>query len=232
MMFENRADAGRRLATQLGDYTNRNDVIVLGIPRGGVPVAFEIAMALNAPLDVFVSRKLGVPWQEELAFGAVASGGVRVLDSEVVGGAGISDSEIERVTATARMEVERRERAYRNDRPPLKLEGRTVILVDDGIATGSSMRAAISALRELKPARLVIAVPVVPESTCNRLEREVDQLVCVLMPESFSGIGEFYDDFSQLADAEVTELLRRAERLSTRRDGIAEPFMPKNKGDL
>jgi len=231
-MFENRADAGRRLATQLGDYTNRNDVIVLGIPRGGVPVAFEIAMALNAPLDVFVSRKLGVPWQEELAFGAVASGGVRVLDSEVVGGAGISDSEIERVTATARMEVERRERAYRNDRPPLKLEGRTVILVDDGIATGSSMRAAISALRELKPARLVIAVPVVPESTCNRLEREVDQLVCVLMPESFSGIGEFYDDFSQLADAEVTELLRRAERLSTRRDGIAEPFMPKNKGDL
>ena len=232
MMFENRADAGRRLATQLGDYTNRNDVIVLGIPRGGVPVAFEIAMALNAPLDVFVSRKLGVPWQEELAFGAVASGGVRVLDSEVVGGAGISDSEIERVTATARMEVERRERAYRNDRPPLKLEGRTVILVDDGIATGSSMRAAISALRELKPARLVIAVPVVPESTCNRLEREVDQLVCLLMPESFSGIGEFYDDFSQLADAEVTELLRRAERLSTRRDGIAEPFMPKNKGDL
>jgi putative phosphoribosyl transferase len=232
MMFENRADAGRRLATQLGNYANRNDVIVLGIPRGGVPVAFEIAMALNAPLDVFVSRKLGVPWQEELAFGAVASGGVRVLDSEVVGGVGISDSEIERVTATARMEVERRERAYRNDRPPLELEGRTVILVDDGIATGSSMSAAISALRELKLARLVIAVPVAPESTCNRLEREVDQLVCVLMPESFSGIGEFYDDFSQLADAEVTELLRRAERLSTRRDGMAEPFMPKKKGDL
>jgi putative phosphoribosyl transferase len=157
---------------------------------------------------------------------------VRVLDSEVMGGVGISDSEIERVTATARMEVERRERAYRNGRPPLRVEGRTVILVDDGIATGSSMRAAISALRELKPARLVIAVPVAPESTCNRLKREVDQLVCVLMPESFSGIGEFYDDFSQLADAEVTELLRRAERLLTRRDGMAELFMPKKKGDL
>lgn len=217
MIFENRADAGRRLATQLGDYADRNDVIVLGIPRGGVPVAFEVAVALNAPLDVFVSRKLGVPWQEELAFGAVASGGVRVLDTEVVEGVGISDSEIAHITATARMEVERRERAYRGGRPPLKLEGKTVILVDDGIATGSSIRAAISALRQLKPARLVVAVPVAPLSTCDHLKSEVDQLVCVFMPEGFVGIGESYDDFSQLTDGEVTELLRRAERPSTQR---------------
>lgn len=212
MNFRDRIDAGRRLANQLTDYANRTDVIVLGIPRGGVSVAFEVAAALHAPLDVFISRKLGVPWQEELAFGAVAGGGMRILDPEIVAASGISNSEIERITAAARTEVERRERAYRGGRPPLNLEGKTVVLVDDGIATGSSIEAAIGALRQLKPARIVIAVPVAPLSACNRLRRDVDQLVCVLMPETFSGIGEFYDDFSQVADAEVIELLRRADQ--------------------
>jgi putative phosphoribosyl transferase len=196
----------------LGDYANRNDVIVLGIPRGGVPVAFEVAAALKAPLDVFISRKLGVPWQEELAFGAVASGGVRILDADIVEALGISDSEIERITATVKREVERRERAYRGGRPPLEVERFTVILVDDGIATGASMRAAIGALRQLKPARLVVAVPVAPVTTCNRLRREVDQLVCVHMPESFMAIGQFYEDFSQVTDAEVSDLLQRTGR--------------------
>jgi putative phosphoribosyl transferase len=212
VIFENRTDAGRRLARLLAEYSNRRDVIVLGIPRGGVPIAFEVATVLKAPLDVVVSRKLGVPWQEELAFGAVASGGVRILDTEIVEALGIPDSEIERITAAVKMEVERRERAYRGDRPPLEVERFTVILVDDGIATGASMRAAISALRQLKPARLVVAVPVAPVTTCNRLRREADQLVCVHMPESFLAIGQFYEDFSQVTDAEVSNLLQRANR--------------------
>ena len=147
IMFEDRADAGRRLASRLGAYRNRKDVVVLGIPRGGVPVAFEIAAALDAPLDVFVSRKLGVPGQEELAYGAVASGGVRILDREITEAVGISDAEVERITANVRKEVERREKVYRGGRQPLMVQGQTVILVDDGIATGSSMRAAIGALR-------------------------------------------------------------------------------------
>lgn len=212
MIFQNRIDAGRRLANELMAYANRTDAIVLGIPRGGVSVAFEVAVALRAPLDVFVSRKLGVPWQEELAFGAVAGGGVRILHPEIVAGLGISDAEIERVTAIARTEVERRERAYRGGRLPLNLQGKTVILIDDGIATGSSMQAAIGALRQWKPAGLVVAVPVATVSTCNRLRPDVDQLVCVLMTDSFLGVGQFYDDFSQVADGEVVELLRRAER--------------------
>ena len=212
MVFENRADAGRKLASQLGAYANRKDVIVLGIPRGGVPVAFEVAVSLNAPLDVFVSRKLGVPGQEELAFGAIASGGVRILDTEIVEAVGISGAEIERITASVKMELARRERRYRGDRPSLKVEGSTVILVDDGIATGSSMLAAITALHQMKPARLVVAVPVAPVSTCHRLKREVDQLLCVYMPETFFAIGQFYDDFSQVTDQEVIDLLHRAEQ--------------------
>ena len=219
MMFDNRKDAGRRLANLLGSYANRNDVIVLGIPRGGVPVAFEVASALDAPLDVFVSRKLGVPGQEELAFGAIASGGVRVLDAEIVEAVGLPDSEIERITTKVRMELERRERAYRGDRPPLKVEGSRVILVDDGIATGSSMRAAIRGLRQLKPERLVVAVPVAPVSTCNRIRADVDELVCAFMPESFYAIGQFYDDFSQVTDQEVTDLLHRAEQRPFQKTG-------------
>ena len=210
MIFEDRVDAGRRLAKKLTAYAKRDDVIVLGIPRGGVPVAFEVANALDAPLDVFLSRKLGVPGQEELAFGAVATGGVRVLDQELIEGLGISKQEVEEITARVRHELERRERVYRGSRAPLKLEGRTVLLVDDGIATGSSMRAAIDALRQMKPARLVVAVPVAPLSTCHRLRSVVDDLVCVDMPEAFYAIGQFYGDFSQVTDEEVTELIHRA----------------------
>lgn len=210
MIFSNRSQAGRRLAERLKDYAHRKDVTVLGIPRGGVPVAFEIAKGLGAALDVFVARKLGVPGQEELAFGAIASGGVRVLDPEIIGTLGISDVTIEEVTAREQRELERRERLYRGARTPLDIEGRTVILVDDGIATGSSLRAAISALRHLKPARLVVAAPVAPLATYERLRREVDDLVCVDLPRSFRAIGEFYEDFSQVTDREVADLLRRS----------------------
>ena len=212
MVFADRAEAGRMLAERLKAYADRKDVTVLGIPRGGVPVAFEIAEALGAHLDVFVARKLGVPGQEELAFGAIASGGVRVLDPEIVGALGISNFDIEEVTARERKELERRERLYRGARAPLDLGGRTAILVDDGIATGSSIRAAISALRHLHPARLVVAAPVAPLSTCARLQQEVDDLVCVDTPKSFRAIGEFYEDFSQVTDEEVTDLLRRSGR--------------------
>jgi putative phosphoribosyl transferase len=209
MVFDDRADAGRKLAARLSAYAKRNDVIVLGIPRGGVPVAFEVAKALEAPLDVFLSRKLGVPGQEELAFGAVASGDVRVLDQQIVESVGISEQQIEQTTQAVKKELERRERIFRGSRPPLKVEGMTAILVDDGIATGSSMRAAIQALRHLKPTRIVVAVPVAPVSTCNRLGPEVDELVCLHMPQSFFAIGQFYGDFSQVPDEEVTGLLQR-----------------------
>jgi putative phosphoribosyl transferase len=212
MVFTDRVEAGRMLAERLKVYSNRKDVTVLGIPRGGVPVAFEIAEALGAQLDVFVARKLGVPGQEELAFGAIASGGVRVLDPEILGALGISNVDIEEVTARERKELERRQRLYRGTRAPLDIGGRTAILVDDGIATGSSIRAAISALRHLHPARLVVAAPVAPLSTCARLQQEVDDLVCVDMPKSFRAIGEFYEDFSQVTDQEVIDLLRRSWR--------------------
>jgi putative phosphoribosyl transferase len=193
--------------------------MVLGIPRGGVPVAFEVATALHVPLDVFVVRKLGVPGQKELAFGAIASGGVRVFDAEVVEALGISEQDIEMVTAEERKELERRERAYRGTKPPLNVAGMTVIVVDDGIATGSSMRAAIAALRQLKPARLVIAVPVAPVSTCSRLRTEVDDIVCVYMPESFVAIGQFYEDFLPVSDEAVTDYLRRAPKSAVRKAG-------------
>jgi putative phosphoribosyl transferase len=212
MIFTNRTEAGRRLASRLKKYANREDVIVLGIPRGGVPVAFEVATALRAPLDVFVLRKLGVPGHEELAFGAIGSGGVRILDMDTVEGLGISSLDIELVTRMERKELERRERAYRGGRPSLNVKGLTAILVDDGIATGSSMRAGVRALRQLKPASVVIATPVAPASTCNRLRREVDELVCLETPEPFYGVGRFYRDFSQLSDEEVNELLDRALR--------------------
>lgn len=198
------------LAERLKAYANRKDVTVLGIPRGGIPVAFAIAEGLDAQLDIFVARKLGVPGQEELAFGAIASGGVRVLDPEIIGALGISNSEIEEVTARERKELERRERLYRGARAHLDLQGRIAILVDDGIATGSSIRAAISALRHLHPARLAVAAPVAPLSTYARLQQEVDDLVCVDTPKSFRAIGEFYEDFSQVTDEEVAGLLRRS----------------------
>jgi putative phosphoribosyl transferase len=212
MIFEDRVDAGRRLAERLRTYAKRSDVIVLGIPRGGVPVAYEVATALGDRLDVFVSRKLGVPGQEELAFGAVAAGGVRVLDRDLIESVGISKQEIEQITDRVRADLERREQLYRGSRAPLQLDGKIAILVDDGIATGSSMLAAIRALRELKPARIVVAVPVAPLSTSYHLRSEADELVCIHMPEAFYAIGNFYSDFSQISDEEVTELIHRTSR--------------------
>jgi putative phosphoribosyl transferase len=212
MIFANRTEAGQELALRLRKYANRDDVIVLGAPRGGVPVAFEVARKLKAPLDVFVLRKLGVPGHEELAFGAIASGGTRILDRSTIEALGLTGLDIERVTRSERLELERREQAYRGARPPLDVSGLTVILVDDGIATGSSVRAAIRALREMKPFALVIATPVAPRSTCNRLSSEVDELVCLETPEPFYGVGQFYYDFSEVSDEEVNELLDRAWR--------------------
>ncbi len=210
MEFRDRIEAGRELAKRAGAYANRSNVLVLGIPRGGVPVAFEVAKELHAPLDVFIVRKLGVPGQEELGFGAIASGGIRFLDRDIVQAVGISDAEIERIAAVQRQELERRERAYRGGRAPLSVKGQTVILVDDGIATGSSMQVAITALRQMNPSRLVVAVPVAPISTCRRLMPELDDLICLYMPESFYAIGQFYEDFSQVSDQEVTHLLHKA----------------------
>jgi putative phosphoribosyl transferase len=208
MIFLNRAEAGRRLAKLLIEYRGRRDVVVLALPRGGVPVAFQVAKELGVPLDVFVVRKLGVPGSEELAFGAIASGGIRYRDSEIVEAAKISESEIESIAAKEMRELERRECAYRGRRAALEVRGQTVILVDDGIATGASMEVAIMAVRRMRPARIVVATPVAPVSACRRLNGEVDDLVCVHVPESFWAIGEFYEDFSQVSDEEVRDLLR------------------------
>jgi predicted phosphoribosyltransferase len=215
MVFANREDAGRNLASRLVEYANREDVIVLGIPRGGVPVAYEVARALDLPMDIFVLRKLGVPGHEELAFGAIGSGGVRVLDREIVVALGLSELDIDLVTRAERIELARRERLYRGGRPPLDVRGKTVILVDDGIATGSSLRAGVLALRQMQPAGIVIAAPVAPPSAANRLRMEADDVVCVETPEMFYGVGQFYRDFSQTSDKEVNELLDRASQRSS-----------------
>ena len=221
MIFANRKEAGQKLAIRLRKYADRSDIVVLGAPRGGVPVAFEIAADLKAPLDVFVLRKLGVPGREELAFGAIASGGVRILNRDIVEGLGITGLDIERVTRAEKEELERRERTYRGGKAPLNVSGLTVILVDDGIATGSTMKAAVRALRQMKPARIVIAVPVAPPSTCNQLRSEADELVCLETPQPFYGVGQFYSDFSQVSDEEVKELLDTASR--TRRETHSDP---------
>jgi putative phosphoribosyl transferase len=208
--LKDRAEAGRLLAQRLTAYGDRDDVIVLALPRGGVPVAFEIASKLNAPLDVFIVRKLGVPWQQELAMGAIATGGVRVLNEDVVKAYGISDEEIAPVEAREREELGRRERVYRGDRPPLDVADRTVILVDNGIATGTTMRAALAALRRLGPARIVVAVAVAPQSTYEELRAEADEVACVLTPETFYAISLWYENFEQTTDEEVRNLLARA----------------------
>jgi putative phosphoribosyl transferase len=213
MIFRNRQQAGQLLASRLEKYANREDVIVLGVPRGGVPVAFEVAKALNLPLDIFVLRKLGVPGREELAFGAVGSGGVRVLNPNTVEQFRISDVDIAAVTRAEWQELKRREEMYRGDRSPLEVRGRTVILVDDGIATGSSVLAAIHALRQMRPAAIVVGTPIAPPNTVSRLQHEVNELVCVEMPHSFYGVGQFYANFSQVSDEEVNELLERAFQL-------------------
>jgi predicted phosphoribosyltransferase len=210
MPFWDRADAGRQLAEKLSDYANRDDVLVLALPRGGVPVAFEVAQALHAPLDVFLVRKLGVPGQEELAFGAVASGGKRVLNSTVIHSEHLTQAQIETISATELRELERRERAYRGNRPPPQVRGRTVILVDDGLATGATMWAALLALREQEPAQVVIAVPTASRDTCEEFRDHVDAIICAITPEPFYAVGLWYREFPQTTDDEVRELLSRA----------------------
>jgi len=208
-MFQDRHDAGRALATQLSKYADRSDVIVLALPRGGVPVGYEVAQALKAPLDVFLVRKLGVPGHEELAFGAIASGGARVLNDRVIRGLGLSQTAIDEVTAEETRELSRRERAYRVDQPLPSIRGKIVILVDDGLATGSTMRAAVLALRGLGPERIVVAVPVGAPETCSDLASEADEVVCAAQPERFQAVGQWYSDFSQTTDDEVRILLGR-----------------------
>jgi predicted phosphoribosyltransferase len=209
--FLDRSDAGRRLAVSLQHYARRQDVTILALPRGGVPVGYEVAHALQAPLDVFLVRKLGVPGHEELAMGAIASGGVRVVNRDVVLELGIPEQAIERVAAREQAELERREREYRGNRPPPELRGRTAILCDDGLATGSTMRAAVASLRQQEAGRIVVAVPVAAARTCNVLRSEVDELVCLMTPAYFQAVGEWYEDFQQTGDDEVRELLARAE---------------------
>ena len=213
MQFRNRVEAGQQLAKKLAKYANRPDVLVLALPRGGVPVGYEVAQALHAPFDVFVVRKLGVPGHEELAMGAIASGGVRVLNGSVVDSLGILDETIDAVATRELRELERRERAYRDDRPAPDMQGRTVILVDDGIATGSTMKAAIKALRQLEAARIVVATPTAALSTVREMGPDVDELVAVMTPADFAGVGQWYEDFSQTTDEEVRELLERASQL-------------------
>lgn len=208
--FSDRAEAGRILALQLGGYARRSDVIVLALPRGGVPVGYEVARALEVELDVLVVRKLGVPHYPELAMGAIASGGALYLDEQTIRMAGITEPQIAAVLNDERRELARREALYRGQRPPLNIEGRTVIIVDDGIATGSSMHAAIDALRSGRPARIVVAVPVAPEDTAERLGGLADEFVCTHSAHQFGGVGRFYQDFGQTSDAEVRALLARS----------------------
>ena len=208
--FQNRIEAGRQLAARLMNYAGRDDVLVLGLPRGGVPIAFEIATALDAPLDVFIVRKLGLPGHEEFGIGAIASGDVRVVDEMVLRAYDVDPEALERITARERLELDRRERLYRDDRPFPTIEGRVVILVDDGLATGSTMRAAIAALRRMRPSKILVAVPVGAGETCEAIARLVEDVVCLETPEPFYAVGLWYEDFQQTDDAEVHELLERA----------------------
>ncbi len=208
--FPNRIEAGRQLAEKLDKYTGRDDVIVLGLPRGGVPVANEVAKRLHAPLDVFIVRKLGVPGFEELAAGAIASGGVRVLNEAVMRSIPHADRAIEALTARETAELQRREQIYREGRPAPRLRDRIAILVDDGLATGATMRAAVKALRQCGAAKIVVAVPVGPPDTCHEIEEQADETLCLSTPEFFQAVGQYYDDFSQTTDEDVRELLARA----------------------
>ena len=212
--FRNRTQAGKLLAAQLTEYANRADVLVLGLPRGGVPVAYEVAKELDAPLDVCLVRKLGVPGHTELAMGAIATGGVRVINENVVDWLRISPETINQVAAIEMRELDRRSHTYRGNRPLLKVKNHTIILVDDGIATGATIRAAIATLKKQQPRKLVVAVPVAAASTCEELQAEVDQVVCVMMPEDLCAIGIWYEDFQQTTDTEVCELLTRQKLLS------------------
>lgn len=225
MLFKDRTAAGQLLGEALAAYANRPDVLVLALPRGGVPVAFEVARTLNAPLDVFLVRKLGVPGREELAMGAIASGGVRVLNDDIVQGLHLSEAAIRQVAAKEQQELERRERLYRDNRPIPEIgdspngdsfASRTVILIDDGLATGATMRAAVQALRQQQPAQLIVAVPISSPETCREFEAEVDEIVCAETPRPFYSVGLWYDNFSQTTDEEVRDLLKRAANFGQR----------------
>jgi predicted phosphoribosyltransferase len=214
MIFRDRADAGRQLAGKLSAYKDMG-AYVLALPRGGVPVAYEVARALHAPLDVFVVRKLGVPGHEELAMGAIASGGVRVLNEDTLAQLGIDDATLKAVTQTELEELRRREETYRGGIPAPDVSGRPVILIDDGLATGASMYAAVLALRARSPSKIIVAVPVAPADTCANIARYVDEMVCVATPEPFRGVGAWYDDFRQVTDDEVGDMLRRSRLAET-----------------
>jgi predicted phosphoribosyltransferase len=210
MFFIDRAEAGQILASKLMRYKNKEDVVILALPRGGIPVAYEIGKELQLPIDVFVVRKLGVPGQEELAMGAIATGDVRIINFDVVEQLGITQETMDAVTQRELQELHRREQLYRGDRPSRDIRGRSVILVDDGIATGSTMRAAVAAIRQLSPERIVVAVPVGAPEACHELAAEVDEVVCVAMPKLLHSIGQFYGRFEQTSDDEVRDLLDRA----------------------
>ena len=208
--FRDRREAGQLLAKKLSHYANRPDVVVLALPRGGVPVAFEVANALRVPLDVYLVRKLGVPGYEELAMGAIATGGVRVLNEQIVNALGIPEDVIDAVASWEQQELERRERIYRGDRPPPDVQSKTVILIDDGLATGATMQAAVRALRQQEPARIVVAVPTAAPETCEQFKAEADEVICAITPEPFYAVGLWYEDFSQTTDEDVRELLAQA----------------------
>jgi putative phosphoribosyl transferase len=210
--YKNRTEAACQLADLLQPYADRPDVLIMALPRGGVPIAYEVAKALNASLDLMLVRKLGVPGHEELAMGAVAIGGTRVLNDEVIRGPAISDATIERVTIAKRQELQGRERAYRGKRPAPTIQGRCIILIDDGLATGATMRAAVVAVRQLQPVEIVVAVPVAPPDAIATLREEADAVVCPATPEPFIGISCWYEDFEQVTDEEVHQLLERAWR--------------------
>jgi len=214
--FRNRIEAGQVLARRLQQYKNQPDVLILGLPRGGVPVAYEVARELNAPLDVFVVRKLGVPGHEELGMGAIATGGVRILHEGIIREIGISPQTIEAVSAREQAELDRRERLYRGDRPAPTIESRTVVIVDDGLATGSTMKAAIQAVRQQSPRQVIVAVPTAPSETCEQLKESADHVVCALTPEPFFSVGGSYADFTQITDGEVRDLIASAANISSR----------------
>jgi predicted phosphoribosyltransferase len=210
MRFRDRVQAGQMLAEALQRFKDRPGVLILALPRGGVPVAYEVAIALNAPLDVFIVRKLGVPGHEELAMGAIASGGVRALNTSVIQQLRISQSVIDQVAAREGEELRRREQLYRGDKASLNTSGQTVILIDDGLATGSTMKAAVAALRRQNPAKIIVAVPTAPSETCEDLQRDADEVICAVTPEPFYAVGMWYEQFDQTTDQEVTELIRKA----------------------
>lgn len=215
MQYRDRIEAGQQLAPLLRPYANRADVLVLGLPRGGIPVAFAVAEHLSAPLGAYVVRKLGVPGHEELAMGAIATGGIRILNATIIHQLGIPPAAVEAVTSQEQRQLQQREQLYQGNRPLPAIQGRTVILIDDGLATGATMRAAVAALRQQQPAWLVVAVPIAARSICDKLRTEVDEVVCATTPEPFYAVGLWYEDFSPTSDEEVCELLARAAQRQT-----------------